>query len=212
MSSTRRIAAGIASLLLIGAGAYSFVAQWWFATAHPPASEWRRAAEYVTDNLEEDEVIRVHPAWAETPLPALESVGRSVQRQEYPVREDFVGVGRVWIVSDASMLDAAIARLPFDAAGTREREFGGVSVLTVDISRDERPRVSLLERLPEATARIKSPDGGHPCGDFDERNWRIRCHGPGARGFVGRDLQFFADDAHQCIRARPPSGDRALPP
>jgi len=210
MSSSRRTAAGIASLLLLGVGAYSFVAQWWFATAHPPASDWRRAAQYVTDNLEEDDVVRVHPAWTETPLPALESAGRALHRQEYPVREDFVGVDRIWILSDADLTDEATARLPFDAESNHERDFGNVSVVTVDIARDELPRISLLERLPEAKARIEGSDGSHSCGDFDERNWRIQCHGPGARGFVGRHLQFFADDAHQCIQARPPSGDRRL--
>lgn len=210
MPSSRRIAAGIASLLLVGVGTYSFVAQWWGATAHPPTADWRRAAEYVADNLEEDDVVRVHPAWTQTPLPALESAGRSVHRQEYPVREDFVGVDRIWILSDANLRDEAVARVPFDVAGTHRRDVGGVSVLTVDIPRDELPRVSLLERLPGANIRIDGPDGRHSCGDFDERNWRVRCHGPGARSFVGRDLQFFADDAHQCIRARPPSGDRRL--
>jgi hypothetical protein len=212
MVSSRRTAAASALVLMV-AGLVTLAAQCWFATAHPTDQSWRAGAAFVKKHIDSGDVIRVHPAWTESPLPYLQSVGTTISPQNFPVPEDFIGVDRIWILSDRDRTSDAIDRLPFDLADdaieTRYTE-GNVAVLSVRLPDNQLPRHSLLERLPDADVRVESQDGGtDSCDRWDKQDWRWQCGGA-SRSWVGRDLRYFKDDPHRCIRAYPPSGERAL--
>lgn len=202
----------LSSLLLAGlifcVAAATLLAQFQFQRT-PSDEDWQLAAEKTLAISEATDGIRVHPSWAESPLPHLRPVGNLLHRHHDPLLEDFLGIQRVLVLTEANRREEALKRLPFDASPEQVHVFGAIELLEVTIPESMRLDFDLTEALYDAEVAYESSDNRHsPCvrSRGDEVVWR--CDGRGAQ--VRSVLKEVENDPRRCIQAYPPSDGRVL--
>jgi len=144
----------IPAALLIGVAALSLLGHP-RRTHAPPEDDWRRAAAHVTDALAAGELFRVHPSWAETPLPYLTALEAQRSVQHHPTVGDLHGASAVLVLTEAERLGEALERLPFEADVASQESFGEVTVARVVVPGASRTRESLRAIYERTPARVQ---------------------------------------------------------
>ena len=171
--------------------------------------DWAAAGAYVVENINEADVIRVHPTWATKPLTHVTGAGDQVDVVSRPLPEDFHDVETIWLMTDASLVDDALQLLPFDVDPKRH-EYGTVVLLEIPNPIGTLPFV-FHERLKTARVERHMADGTvEKCELWNERDQRWDCGRRDRWFFVGKELKEVGDEPRECIWAHPLSGGKWL--
>jgi hypothetical protein len=207
--TTKRYLALVPAAVLVVAGIASFVLQRYVFVPKATDQDWKRASEYVMEQLGEDEAIRVYPTWTETPYPHLVDARMQFVRQTHPVFSDVEDFERIWIITEDGMKEPSLSSLPFSAeAAEGSREFDTVDVFAVDTPDTPVYRHELLNHLHEAdVARVRGDDVIE-CNNWSATDRRWDC-GPRQDPwiYVGKTIRQLGDDPRHCIWAHPPPND-----
>jgi hypothetical protein len=195
--------------ILLAAGLASLIAQIFILPGGIDAADWRAPAEYVLEHVGPDDAVTVQPSWNEDPYPYLTEVGPQIMRQGVLLLEDVHDREHVWLLSETSRLDDALARMPFEPAD--QKDFGPVTVVRLDPP--ETPKISydLLEELASAeVTRLKGDKVARRCKNWHSKNRAWYCGKPDKWIFVGEELLDIGGDPHRCIWAHPPADQKRV--
>ena len=196
--------------MIVVAGIASLLAQLYVFPSDVDPDEWQKPADYVLDHVRQEDGIAVHPAWNEDPLPYLEAAGPQILPQETILAEDIQGVRRIWLLSEADRLDAAIDRLPFDPSRPTIKSFGDVSVVRTQVPSSIRFNYEFLAHLDEARVERVEGESVRHCENWSAEDRRWDCGSRDTWLYVGENLATLGDDLHRCIWAHPLDGKKRL--
>lgn len=197
-----------AGALIIG-GLSSLALYRWVFVDPTSDDDWRAAAAWVIDRVDEQDTVRIEPFWYESALTHLVEVGDQVNRQRDPLLEDLYQFDDIFIVSQASRSERAVDTLPFEPVIEERASFGSVEALRV---RAKAPTFhwELLQSLDEARVSRVRGDAIERCTRWSEHERRWDCDKRSRWLYVGEVLREVGDEPRHCIWAHPLDRGRTL--
>lgn len=190
------------AVLLVGAAGFSLLGHATFFNDPTHPNDWKRAAEFVSQQLPADTWIRVEPVWSDAPLVHLTQHRDRVDRRRVLLPEDQFKQAGAWVIAEAGRADDAVQ----NAGGILGdvHDFGSVRV--VEVAYPSRYSWSARTNLQEARIERVTGNATEHCGTWSPTERRWDCGRRDKWVYVRDMVKEVGDEPRDCIFMHPIPG------